>query len=178
MKIIFLGGIPGVGKTTMAYKLALKYKIDKVISLDILKTIIKMTNNDIYINTTTHEAYKIENLDIISGFLKHAEVINKEYVKYIKQFYYENIIIVEGATITKEFLNFFKNDECLYINLYLEKKKDLVKRYEKKLKMRQGNWMKNIDNILVINNYLKKQAKINIKNFKEMEKYLNESLFL
>ena len=40
-KLILLGGIPGVGKTTIAYELARIYKIDKVLSIDILKNIIK-----------------------------------------------------------------------------------------------------------------------------------------
>ena len=35
--IILLGGVPGTGKTTLAYQLALHFHIDKVISLDVLK---------------------------------------------------------------------------------------------------------------------------------------------
>ena len=40
-KLILLGGIPGVGKTTIAYELARTYKIDKVISIDILKNVMQ-----------------------------------------------------------------------------------------------------------------------------------------
>ena len=38
-KLILLGGIPGVGKTTIAYRLASIYKIDKVLIIDILKNV-------------------------------------------------------------------------------------------------------------------------------------------
>lgn len=46
--IIFLGGIPGTGKTTLAYHLATKYRIDKVLSLDIMKSILKEYRRKIY----------------------------------------------------------------------------------------------------------------------------------
>ena len=177
-KIIFLGGIPGCGKTTMAYKLALKYHIDKVISLDVLKEIIKIQNNNPYINTTTHEAYKIEDLDVISGFVKHCKIINEQYVKIIKNFSKDKVIIVEGATITEEFVNKFSEYECCYINLYLDNTDMLIERYKSKMKIRCGNWIENIDNILKINDYLTSHAKISLKTIEEVEEVINEVLHL
>ena len=35
--LILIGGIPGTGKTTLAYELAIKNKIDKVVSIDTIK---------------------------------------------------------------------------------------------------------------------------------------------
>lgn len=54
-KLILLGGVPGTGKTTLAYKLALALKIDKVISIDILKAMLKTSKEPLsdYLLTTT-----------------------------------------------------------------------------------------------------------------------------
>ena len=178
-KIIFLGGIPGTGKTTLAYKIALKYKIDKVISLDILKTVLNEYENDPYINTTTHEAYKIDNLTVTDGFLKHSKIINGYFYKFIKKFN-DKIIIVEGATITKEFTNLFIEDDICYINLVVDDIEELIRRYKEKLKIRKSKWLDNLDTILKINDFLKEQADKNINsiNDNEVEEYINESLFL
>ena len=178
-KIIFLGGIPGTGKTTLAYKLALKYKIDKVISLDILKTILKEYEDDKYINTTTHEAYKIDDLSVVDGFLKHSHIINEYFYKFIQKFN-DKVMIVEGATITKEFTLLFPDDEVCYINLIVEEKEELVRRYQEKMKLRKSKWLDNIDNILEINDYLIGQADKNINsvNDREVEEFINDCLFL
>lgn len=184
--IIFLGGVPGTGKTTLAYKLAEYYKIDKVISLDILKSVLKQYQDkeEKYIFTTTHEAYKIENLTVIDGFIKHSKIINKCFVDLIKPFTKEKVIIVEGATITNEILEYFKNYNLIYLNLYVDDVDLLIRRYESKARMRKGKWLNNIENILEINEYLKSQSLYNIKiddlenTFKEVGKYIDESIFL
>lgn len=184
--IIFLGGVPGTGKTTLAYKLAGYYGIDKVVSLDILKSILKQytTSEEKYIYTTTHEAYKIESLSVVSGFIKHSQIINKYFAKLIKPFTKEKVIIVEGATITNEILEYFKESNIIYINLYVDDINTLTKRYESKARMRKGKWLDNINNILEINEYLKSQSLYNIKiddlnkTFEEVGKYIDESIFL
>lgn len=184
--IIFLGGVPGTGKTTLAYKLAGYYGIDKVISLDILKSVLKQytKSKEKYIFTTTHEAYKIENLSVIDGFIKHASIINEYFAKLIKLFTKEKVIIVEGATITNEMLEYFKKSNLIYINLYVEDSNILTKRYASKARMRKGKWLDNINNILEINEYLKSQSLYNVKindldkTFAEVGKYIDESIFL
>lgn len=183
--IIFLGGVPGTGKTTLAYRLANIYKIDKVISLDILKSILKQFNiNDKYVCTTTHEAYKLDNLSVIDGFIKHSKVINKYFIDLIKPFTKEKVIIVEGATITNEILEYFKKMNVIYLNLYVEDENILKERYTSKARMRKGKWLDNLDNILKINDYLKSQSLYNIKIdnedivLKEVGKYIDESIFL
>ena len=147
-KLILLGGVPGVGKTTIAYELARIYKIDKVISIDILKKVISkfVDNGSKYLYTTTHEAYMIENLDIVDGFLKHSETINNYILDILESFKNEKIIILEGATLTNNIVEKLKDYEVYYFNLYLDNKKDLIERYKSKLKIRKGKWIENIDN--------------------------------
>ena len=75
-KLILLGGVPGVGKTTIAYELARTYKIDKVLSIDVLKNVIKRfisKEDEPYLYTTTHEAYTLDNLEIVDGYKRHSK---------------------------------------------------------------------------------------------------------
>ena len=94
-KLILLGGIPGVGKTTIAYELASIYKIDKVLSIDILKNIIKKfikKEAEPYLYTTTHEAHTLENLSIIDGYKKHSNTLNKYVIDILNNFKNEKIL--------------------------------------------------------------------------------------
>lgn len=186
-KLILLGGVPGVGKTTIAYEIARLYRIDKVLSIDVLKNVVKKfisKEEESYLYTTTHEAYKLENLDVISGYRKHCDVVNKYVLELLDNFKNEKVVILEGATINKSILNHLKDYEIYYFNLYLEKETDLKDRYESKLKIRKGRWLENIDKISEINNYLINQADVNInaKNMdeviKEIRRYVDENMYI
>ena len=79
MKIILLGGVPGVGKTTISNYLAIKYNISTVINIDVIKSTLKLfiDSNEKYLYTTSHNASKIEDLSTIKAYLKHSSIINK-----------------------------------------------------------------------------------------------------
>lgn len=182
-KLILLGGIPGVGKTTIAYRLASIYKIDKVLSIDILKNVFKkFIKDDKYLYTTTHEAYKVEGLDIVGGFIEHSKVINNYVLDILDSFKNERIIILEGATLTNDIINKLSEYEVYYFNLYLDNKEDLINRYKSKMKIRKGKWIDNIENILKINDYLISSSEINIKSsnvddvIKCIGRYIDESI--
>lgn len=182
-KLILIGGVPGTGKTTLAYKLALNLKIDKVLSTDMIKIFAKTFNNDYdkYLFTTTHEAYKLDNLSVIDGYLKHSKSINNLVLDILKNIK-DNIIIIEGGTINKEFVNMIdkNNYEIVYLNLTTSKQ-ELLRRYQQKAKLRESTWIQNIAIIDEINNYLKKDN-INIINnnvdrtLERIIKYVKENL--
>lgn len=184
-KLILIGGVPGTGKTTIAYHLALTLKIDKVLSTDMIKLFTKTycKNYDKYLYTTTHEAYKLENLSIIDGYLKHSKVINDQVLKVLDNIK-DKVIIIEGSTLNRDLLNIIDKDkyEFVYLNLTLPIE-DLKKRYKLKSKLRKSNWLENITIIEEISNYLLKDN-INIlnndidKTLERIIKYVKENLYI
>ncbi len=177
-KLILLGGVPGTGKTTIAYKLALEFKIDKVISTDLIKAFAKTYDSgfDRYILTTTHEAYKLEDLSVIDGYLKHSKKINDMVLEVLNNIR-DNVVIIEGSTINKNFVNELDKDKysIIYFNLCTSRN-DLIKRYKIKGTLRKSNWIDNINNIDEIAKYLSKYN-LNIINDdleKTMERITND----
>lgn len=163
MKIILLGGVPGVGKTTISNYLSIKYNISTVINIDVIKETLKLfiDSNEKYLYTTSHNASKIENLTTIKAYLKYSNTINK-YIKKLTSNIKDKIIIIEGVTVNKKLYNeLSKKEEVLYINIYTSKK-ELLNRYKKKNKLRSSNWIDNIDIIKDIDKYLLKNSEINI----------------
>lgn len=167
-KLILIGGVPGTGKTTIAYNLALHFKIDKVISLDIVKAFAKFYRKDKYLYTTTHEAYKLDNLSIIDGYLNYCNTINNIALDMLNNIN-DNFIIMEGATLNKEIINKLDTNkyEIYYFNLTVPIDV-LKKRYVQKKKLRNSNWIENISIIEMIDKYLCKNN-INIINIKKTE---------
>lgn len=158
-KLILIGGVPGTGKTTVAYSLALRLGIDKVVSIDMIKAFTKAYKSRFsrYVFTTTHEAYKLDDISVIEGYLKHSKAINNIMLKVIENIK-DNVIIVEGSTLNKDFIDLIDGNkyEVVYINLDLSTD-ELINRYKKKEKLRKSNWIENIKNIEEIGDYLRKE---------------------
>ena len=184
MKIILLGGVPGVGKTTISNYLAIKYGISTVINIDVIKQTLKLfiDSNEKYLYTTSHNASKIENLSVIDAYLKHSRVINK-YILLLLKNIKDRIIIIEGVTVNNSlYQNLSDNYDVLYINLY-STKNELLNRYEVKNKLRSSNWSDNIDIINKISEYLLNNSRLNILSYdlattlKEVYLYVEKFLY-
>lgn len=184
-ELILIGGVPGTGKTTIAYNLALRLKIDKVLSIDMVKIFAKTYchNLDKYFLTTTHEAYKLENLSITDGYLRHCNIVNNIVLEVIKNIK-DNIIIVEGSTINKDFLNLLDKEKyhITYFNLSLPTN-SLIGRYKQKEQLRKSNWIENIYVIEKIGEYLC-QSNFNIVNdnidftMERILEYVKKNIFI
>lgn len=157
-KVIFISGIPATGKSTIAKKLALKLKIDKLLDLDVLKTtckIFKKEEDDPYLYTTTHEATKVENLDYYVALNKYCDCIQNYLIELLSKFTNEKIILVEGAQLTPQVIDKLDKNKFqpFYFMLSLNEKA-LLKRIKKKMKIRKGKWFENFDKLIKMQNYL------------------------
>jgi len=119
--VICIGGIPGTGKTTLSYQLATIFKIDKVINIDLLKSTLKALQIDTnpYLTTTSHEAYKIDNLDPISGYYRYCEVLNQYVVSVLKSLSNEQLVIVEGVTVNDQLIKQLRSENIPFIYLFI-----------------------------------------------------------
>ncbi len=189
-KLIFISGMPSTGKTTVAYKLALKLKAEKVISIDLVKTLLRTFNtkeSKPYLYTTTHEASEIEKLDTIPAYYKHCQIFEEPLLNLLKQLANEKYVVIEGVQVTKNLLTKIdlENFEIIAFNLYIENKKIYRKRIKNKLKNRMGNWLKSIDKINLIEKELLNNNFINLNNKnsyftvrKILKELKNESLYI
>ena len=181
MKIILLGGVPGVGKTTISNYLAIKYGISTVINIDVIKQTLKLfiDSNEKYLYTTSHDASSIEKLSVTDAYLKHSKIINK-YIELLLNNIKDRIIIIEGVTVNRElYKELSKKYEVIYINLY-STKNVLLNRYEIKSKLRS---MWKIEIINEISKYLLSNSMINIlsndldRTLKEVYMYVEKFLY-
>lgn len=186
--IICIGGIPGTGKTTLSYNLSSKLKVDKILNIDLIKSMIKSfdLSTNKYILSTSHEAYKIDNLDPINGYYRYADNINEYVIKLLNNLTNERIIIVEGVSINDSFIQQINHSLFNYIYFNITTNHEELKtRYVAKNKIRKGKWLNNIDIILKIEEELTKNNHgITIENnnlqecLKKMEEFINENIYL
>lgn len=78
--VIMIGGIPGVGKTSISGYIAREFNINIILSGDYLREFLRPYNNNI-LNKSVYDAYKFygekNNENIIKGYLAQSEIIYK-----------------------------------------------------------------------------------------------------
>ena len=139
--IVFISGVPGVGKTTISYELLKRYDEFRVIQeTDLIREILRGYNeylNDIIGNSIIYsEIYKRIYIP------DHTKIFNYNELKtqcYIMKKPIEQIVcrqqrkgiasIINGVHIVPEILDgIAQNKNIFYINLYINKKDILIKR--------------------------------------------------
>ncbi len=173
-KIIVVTGVSGCGKSFISKKLALDFKIDKIIDVDTVIAVCKIfvsKDQNKYLFTTSHEAWKIENIDPIEAYKKYQSAVSK-YLQQLVSYIKDNLFIIEGTQINLETINALKSKHhILHINLYATKKQ-LLTNYKNKAKLRSSNWIENINITQQLQLHNKKISPINIKNDCTEKSYL------
>jgi len=172
-KLILISGVPGVGKTTLAFKVANYLNIDQVISTDFIREISKsvlLENSNPFLFSVTHESWKIlgnkTSENIIRGSLMHARSIFPQLLYLIKKSENEGRdLIIEGVHLIPEFISYLKDVDMdiTYCYLYLEKREEHIRRFDLKNNKRKffhTKWYDNYDTIKIIDSFNLKEARL------------------
>jgi 2-phosphoglycerate kinase len=186
--VIFIYGIPGTGKSTLASLLSMKLYSASIISTDIVREMVLDNNlsENKWLNSVSHQAWKQfdekTNQTIVEGFEYHAEAVN-HYVEnlVLRLVRKHNIVIVEGVHFTKGILAHYSNQQFDFIPIVLHLAKDThMTRLEEKLKIRQQKenvWLQNYEVMTVLDNYyasLKNEKTIVISNEQQLKSVVNK----
>lgn len=139
--IVFISGVPGVGKSTIAYELLKMFNEFRIVEeTDLIREILHGYNE--YIQETFKEKVQFifEEIEIAqhTRFLQYDEA--KEQCEYMKNSI-EKIVyrqkrkgistIINGVHIVPEVLNgLCENDEIIFLNLFIDNKTALYNRWK------------------------------------------------
>lgn len=139
--IVFISGVPGVGKTTISYELLRRYNEFRIIQeTDLIREILRGYNE--YLEDTIDDVLVIDKLHTKAYIPDHMKIFNYEELKIqcsIMKKSIEKIImrqqrkgipsIINGVHIIPEILNgIAQNKNVVYINLYISTKEALQSR--------------------------------------------------
>ena len=135
--IILISGVPGVGKTTISYELLKKYKEFRLVEeTDIIREIMRGYNNYL----SSEDKLSLDNIYSHDVFLTYdmakqqCKIMKNSIINIIKRQQRKGIAsIINGVHIIPEELYFnlsFPN--IIYINLYVDSKKALWNRLNKR----------------------------------------------
>lgn len=167
--VVIIGGVPGVGKSTLAVNLAKKLGITEIIGTDVVREVLRTIKNkrdNPFIFEVTHCAWKLigpkNGRNIINGYKRHCQTVLPAVIKTINNFLKQGKdIIVEGAHIPlldiskiNQPVNIFK------ILLKIDNQKMFLDRLEKKHverhQRRRKKWSEHFDEFLIIQEFNKK----------------------
>ncbi|MCW6168274.1 MAG: AAA family ATPase [Thermoplasmatales archaeon] len=132
--VIFIGGIPGVGKTSISGYLAKALNIDIVLSGDYLREFMRpFFPDDSVIQNSVYDAWKQFGTDsrenIEKGFIEQAKLINKGFNSIFKR------AISNGESVILESLYFLPSlidpdikDKLIMLYLYVENVEENAKK--------------------------------------------------
>ena len=161
MTVIVINGMPGSGKTTIAFTLASMLGIEQVVQTDVIKEILKINNYPEISYCPSHKAWEFFGIrnakNIISGFEMHCRFF-ENYLLSISKIAEEKgkTIIIEGVQAIP---NFFKKLKCKKIGfyLYLNDEKEHIRRFKLKNKKRvikNNGWFENFEIIRLLDSYM------------------------
>lgn len=158
---IFLSGVPGTGKTTLAMKLAERLKIDQVVSTDTIRFVLRSVSDESknpILFGVSHDSWRYfgekNAQNIWKGFSAHCEFIFPVMVYMINKSFEEGrSIIFEGVHITPAFLKGLDFFNIFSFFISVSEDSVLRERYLMKNASRSiphNGWEKNFDVIRFI----------------------------
>lgn len=139
--IIFISGVPGVGKSTISYELLKRYNEIRIVEeTDILREVLRGYNEFLRSLFSSKIDFLFEKINIVSHsiFLSYDEAIKQcTYIKHslekiIKRQKRKGITtVINGVHIVPEILSGLCNDVgIIYINLFINNERTLFKRWD------------------------------------------------
>ena len=147
--IILIGGAPVVGKSVTTTDLSYRLTIERVISTDTIRRIVKSIIKSDILDIPTYEVWKHKNVDVVEGFLMQSEYL-KPYVEKIieKSLKDRKELAIEGVHLVPGLIN--KN--VLHIAIATPSKL-LYKRFFLNKMFREGRSFEHLDSCWKINEY-------------------------
>lgn len=162
--VIFIYGIPGTGKSTMASVLSTKLFGASVVSTDIVREIIidnQISDNN-WLNSVSHQAWQHFGIKteqtVLDGFINHAAAVHRYVGSAVERLLHKhNVIIVEGVHYTKAIHDYYRSSPIHFIPVALHVEKEQhIARLEQKLTIRQQQenvWVQNYAVMTLLNTY-------------------------
>ncbi len=182
--VILLGGVTGIGKSTIAQLIADRLGITSVIGTDLIREILRITLSDELLptlHTSTYNAYTRINTSflpsiskILNGFEQQARVCLVGIEAAISQSIQEDeILVIEGVHVVPGLLKpkYLQSSTVVFIQLYLKDRQLHLSRLKKRehKKKRGFQYQQYFDEIREIQDYLIKLAKENNVPLVEVE---------
>ncbi len=170
---IIIAGAIGVGKSTLARKIANDFDIQHIVSTELIRDVLRKTlSSDISpeLHTSSYLAYQTlrpiysERYDkVILGYENHAKFVNIGVEAVLNRAAKENIsLIIEGEHLLP---SFFDNEKMslpnlVYFTLCLEDKNAHRKNISEQYSKEKDKLLKYFNNIRKIHDYLESETKL------------------
>ena len=164
MVVIFINGVPGTGKTTVAHKLAARLSVEEIIQTDFLKQVFRYLEHDENSYMPSHQAWRLfgnkTKKNIIKGFENCIDYF-EPWITGLSGFSSKRlkIVIVEGVQATPKIFERIPGEKKGF--LLVNDEKVNLKRLESKNSKRTNPhnlFFEHYDVIKILQEHLKKQA--------------------
>ncbi len=167
MVVVFINGIPGTGKTTVAHKLAAKLAVEEIIQTDFLKQVFRYLEHDEHAYMASHQAWRLfgkkTRENVLKGF-EYCVDFFEPWIVGLANLSRQRLqtVIVEGVQATPKVFQKIVGEKIGFF-LVNDEKTHRSRLHSKNRKRTNPHnlFTEHYDVIQIINQHLTKQAKKN-----------------